>query len=308
MAQHLASAASDLRISRGGVDHGACDDCIRPDLAQAAKKLLGRGEQLHGLAVLANSRNGAGEADNGIVGQRHGCVAARSVHPHLDNVWDLFRCLDSGVERPPIHHANAPPFIERKLGPYQIRMVRDEPRESGVAGHFLVGRCREDDIASQRATHVDDITLDAEHGHQQHGQHSLVIDCPPAIEIAVLRRAAERILRPRLAFRAYDIHVGRDEHRRRRSVAAQPRHQRAAIGQRLEAVCLDAGGGQRVVEVPRQRQLIAGRVRRIELDEPLEVVGGVGAERARGTVRGHRPLRQVRGTVVGAPAERAAMP
>ena len=146
------------------------------------------------------------------------------------------------------------------------------------------------------------------------GDHVLHVDRAAAVDVAVGDVAGERVVGPAVGRRGHDVEVGQQQERvAAGAVAAQPDVDRAATGDRLDDLRLEAEVGQAVREIARDARLAVGadgrwRVDRRDPDEVAEGldeagVGGVPGRRRdgvrrsrhRGRVSGHRPDRPGRG-------------
>jgi hypothetical protein len=143
-------------------------------------------------------------------------------------------------------------------------VILGEPVDAVIAA-LLVGLEDEHDVALER--HVR-----AREPHRRRGEDrdaALVVEGTPAIEIAALEHARERIDAPQLGLDAHDVGVRREQDRLAGRVrAAQARDQvRLARRRRRDDVDLEAQRRQPVAHVDGHLRFVAGRIGRVEPDE-----------------------------------------
>ena len=91
---------------------------------------------------------------------------------------------------------------------------------------------------------------------------------------AVGHVAAERRMRPVRRFGRHHIDVAVEQQRRSRSIPAQPRHTIAALRGRLQHDRFEALRTQHAGDVVHGGQFIAGRIRRVDAQQRLQMVNG----------------------------------
>ena len=131
-------------------------------------------------------------------------------------------------------------------------MLGDPLRADRAAG-LLVGRAREQDVATQardrvaRGVEAGGASLGRQQPHdaELHRDHVLHVDRAASVDVAVGEVGRERVVAPAFRRCRDDVEVGEEEQRiAAGAVAAQPRVDRSAPGLRLDDLGLEAGFGE----------------------------------------------------------------
>jgi hypothetical protein len=149
-----------------------------------------------------------------------------------------------------------------------------------VAARFLVGCRREQDVPAEPGDRVacriaargTGLGGEEPYDRELHRERALHVDRAAPPDVAVGDITAERIVGPALRRGRDDVEMGQEEQRLATgAVAAQPRADGSAAGERLDDLRLEAGHAEGVGDVRRRGELGAGRIGRIDGSNADEV-------------------------------------
>jgi hypothetical protein len=286
--------------------HGLLDPGVLLDGGQALKVQPRGLDQAHGGPPLVHPGDGAGQRGQRVVGERNAAVAAGPGSTRHHVVRHLLGRLDVDGADLPVHHPDAPALVQRELGVADERaVVLDHPVDAHGGPALLARRPEEDDVAVQAVA----LGGQLNEGRQRGGEHPLVVDGAAAVQVAFAEGGLEGVRLPLAGVGAHHVHVAHHQHRllpRVPGAEARDEVGARAVGGNAQHVRFHAGdAAEHRIEVQRRRQLVAGRVLRVDADEVLQVRqrgglrlraaeprGGGGAHGVRGVLRGGGARRQ----------------
>jgi hypothetical protein len=210
--------------------------------------------------------------------QRHRGVSARPAH-RCAHPADLLLGYHDRVEaaRPDLQREAA----ELAEGVANLReqpgvLLHKKPR-AVVAAVLLVA----DDAQHHVARQIQPFRLGAQHSCQQHGNAALHVQGAATPDVPLIDDAGKRRVPPVLAGRCYNVHMAVQEQRRRGAAPGEPGDQVRPARRALKQRACDAGCGEQIADVADAGRLGAGRVGRVEADQPLQEFCGSGVDPVR---------------------------
>ena len=162
--------------------------------------------------------------------------------------------------------ALAAAFVHGVVRAHGVRVLSYEPLEPEPRTDLLVGGGDEDHVAGAAPAFA------RERRERDGGRSHLAlhVECAAAPDLVADQLGPERVVLP--CGRVGEHDVGMREERERRPVtgAAKPCDEVCTLGHTREELALDPRRLEVVAQQLRRQGLVAGRVRRIDADEPLE--------------------------------------
>ncbi len=188
------------------------------------------------------------------------------------------------VDRPAVFELDplAASLVDREVAPNGVGMRLAQPLEAEAGAGLLVGGRREDQIAARPEA----LARERRDRNRVRRDLALHVESAAAPDHSVAQLARERRHRPFGRVREHDVRVAEEEERGA-VPTRDPRDEIRTLRRPRDQLALDAVGGEVVAQELRRRGLVAGRVRRVDADQPLEEVGDLFAQ-CRLCCRAHR--------------------
>ena len=180
------------------------------------------------------------------------------------------------VDRPAVLELDplAASLVDREVAANGVGMRLAQPLEAEAGAGLLVGGRREDQVAARPEA----LARERRDRNRVRRDLALHVESAAAPDHSVAQLARERRHRPLGRVGEHDVRVAEEEERRA-VPARDPRDEIRTLRRPRDQLALDAVGGEVVAQELRRRGLVAGRIRRVDADQPLEEVGDLFAQR-----------------------------